>query len=106
MTTTEFEAYLKTMAKTDHVYHLSAPAGVSEYVVWHGYGHNQLIGDDGVRLETLKIQLDIIWQDKGSDFPDKIKEALTDLCLPYFEADYGYDDAWASMRCILQTELD
>ena len=104
MTTKEFEQVLKLA--TDKVFHLQAPTGEREYVVWHAYGHNSLVGDDGVRIELLKIQLDVIWQKEPSDFLDKIKSVLSQFELPYFEAEYGYDDAWGSMRCILQLEVD
>lgn len=104
MTTKEFEQALRLA--TDKVFHLQAPAEEREYVVWHAYGHNGLIGDDGVRVELLKIQLDVIWQKEPSELLDKIKSVLSQFELPYFEAEYGYDDAWASMRCILQLELD
>ena len=74
MTTKEFEQVLKLA--TDKVFHLQAPTGEREYVVWHGYGHNSLIGDDGVRIELLKVQLDVIWQKEPSDFLNKIKRSL------------------------------
>lgn len=104
MTTKEFEQVLRQV--TDKVFHLQAPTGLPEYVVWHGYGHNSVIGDDGVRVELLKVQLDVIWQNPGSDFLERIKGVLSEFELPFFEAEYGYDDAWMSMRCILQAELD
>lgn len=104
MTIKEFTQALKTV--TTQVFHLQAPVGVPEYVVWHRYGHNPLVGDNGVRLEMPKIQLDVIWQDEASDFCDRIKGVLSEYELPYFEVEYGYDDAWGSMRCILQLELD
>ena len=104
MTTNEFEQVLRRV--TDKVFHLQAPASEPEYIVWHGYGHNSLIGDDGVRVELLKVQLDIIWQNAESGFLERIKGVLSEFEIPYFEVEYGYDDEWAAMRCILQTELD
>lgn len=104
MTTKEFEQALRLV--TDKVFRMQAPNNEPEYVVWHGYGHNSLVGDDGVRVELLKVQLDVIWQDNDSDFLGRIKGVLSDFALPYFEAEYGYDDEWMAMRCILQLELD
>lgn len=103
MTTAELETALKTL--TPNVYELAAPAGKTEYVVWHRYGSATLIGDDGVRLDVARVQLDIIWQSMSDAFPDQIKEMLSSLSLPWFEADYGYDDEWSGMRCILQVEV-
>ena len=103
MATAELEAALKTL--TPDVYELAAPPGKTEYIAWHRYGSATLIGDDGVRLHVPRVQLDIIWQEKSSDFPDQIKELLSSLSLPWIEADYGYDDEWCGMRCILQVEL-
>lgn len=103
MTTADLETALKTL--TPHVYHLAAPAGKTEYIAWHRYGSAALIGDDGVRLHVPKVQLDIIWQAKSDAFPDQIKELLSSLSLPWFEAYYGYDDEWSGMRCILQVEV-
>ena len=104
MTTKEFEQMLKLV--TPEVYHLQAPTGVNEYVVWHGYGHNGIVGDDGVRLELLKVQLDVLWQDLESTFLESIKETLSTFDIAYFEAEYGYDEDWNAMRCILQLEID
>lgn len=104
MTTKEFEQMLKLV--TPEVYHLQAPTGINECVVWHGYGHKNLVGDDGVRLELLKVQLDVLWQDEDSGFLESIKETLSTFDLAYSEVEYGYDDDWAAMRCILQLELD
>lgn len=89
---------------TPHVYELAAPAGVAEYVAWHRYGSGTLIGDDGVQVATDRLQLDIIWQ-QDKTLPKKIKETLSSLSIPWFEADYGYDDDWTAMRCILQIEV-
>ena len=104
MTTKELEQILRRA--TNEVYHLQAPTGVQEYVAWHKYGHSSLVGDDGVRVQLPKIQLDVIWTDESSEFLDNIKGVLSEFELPYFEADYGYDDVWGAMRCILQLELD
>lgn len=103
MTTQDLENALKTVCA--HVYQTAAPAGTRSYIVWNRYGSTTLIGDDGVRLSVPKVQLDIIWQDASDAFPDQIKELLSSHSLPWYEADYGYDDEWGGMRCILQVEV-
>lgn len=102
MTTSQLEEHLKTVSPA--VYGTLAPEGATEYVLWHLYGSHTLVGNDTVILSLSKLQLDIIWQ-ADAELCDRVKELLSDLSLPWEEIDYGYDDEWASMRCILQLEL-
>lgn len=102
MTTSQLEEHLKTVSPA--VYGTLAPEGATEYVLWHRYGSHNLVANDTVILSLSKLQLDIIWQ-ADAELCDRVKELLSDLSLPWEEIDYGYDDEWASMRCILQLEL-
>lgn len=102
MNLNDFEKHLQTVSPA--VYRDKAPDGAVEYVLYHRYGSHTLVADDAVRLSLPKLQLDIIWQ-TDQELPDRVKELLSDLSLPWEEIDYGYDDVWASMRCILQLEL-
>ena len=98
----QLEEHLQTVSPA--VYRDKAPAGATEYVLYHRYGSHVAVGDDSVCMALPKVQLDIIWQ-ADEELPDRVKELLCDLRLPGDEMDYGYDDEWASMRCILQLEL-
>lgn len=86
------------------VYENAAPKGMLEYAVWHRYGSSRLLGDDRVQLEAERVQIDVLWQ-SDSQLLQTVKDVLTDLALPWVEVDYGYDDQWQSMRCILQLEV-
>lgn len=86
------------------VFELAAPQGVKEYVVWHEYGSNLLVGDDVVQAEVPKIQIDVIWQEDRTIF-SAVKAALTEAGQPYDLISIGYDDDWAAMRAVLQLEV-
>ena len=72
--------------------------------MWHEYGAQTLNGDDAVQLESPKVQIDIIWQSDNSLLP-AVKSALSRTGQSYEVIQHGYDDEWASMRCILQLEV-
>lgn len=99
-----FDQHLRTL--TSKVYENKAPAGETEYILWHRYGSQTQIGDDSVAVALPRVQLDILWQDPDSLLCDQLKELLCALRLPWEEIDCGYDDEWASMRCILQLTVD
>ena len=86
------------------VFELAAPQGVKEYAVWHQYGAQLLAGDDTVQLESPRIQIDVIWQNDKS-LLHTVKAVLSACGQAYEIISYGYDDEWASMRCILQLEV-
>lgn len=98
-----FEQHLRTL--TSKVYKDKAPAGETEYILWHRYGSSVVIGDDAVCLAADKLQLDVIWQSEDSSLAEDLKALLVDLRLPWDEISYGWDDDWLGYRCILQTEL-
>lgn len=103
MTLPEFKQTLEAAAP-GLIYELVAPNGLSEYAVWHSYGPASLIGDDRVQLEVPRVQIDVIWQ-TDDQLLITVKEALFDMAIPYVVVDYGLDDAWQAMRCILQLEV-
>lgn len=103
MTVPEMNTVLKTV--TNAVYETAAPRGATEYVVWSEYGSNCVCGDDKTILEVPKVQIDIIGQRKFSQLVAGVKSVLTENELPYEVISSGYDDEWASMRCILQVEV-
>lgn len=103
MTVPELDTALR-QALPGKIFELAAPAGVKEYAVWHLYGAQLLIGDDVVQDETPRIQIDVIWQKDKSLLP-AVKAALSAAGQAYDLIEYGYDDEWASMRCILQLEV-
>ena len=98
----QLEEHLQAVSPA--VYRDKAPEGATEYVLYHRYSSNVVIGDDSVCVAVPRVQLDIIWQ-TDEELPDRVKELMCNLRLPWEEMDYGYDDEWASMRCILQLEL-
>lgn len=103
MQISEFEANIQAAAP-GKVFPLVAPNGLSEYVVWHEYAPRTLTGDDSVELEAPRVQIDVVWQ-KDRQLLTDIKAALSAMSLPYVVVDYGYDDQWQGMRCILQLEV-
>lgn len=103
MTLPEFKQTLEAAAP-GLIYELAAPNGLSEYAVWHSYGPASLIGDDRVQLELPRVQIDVIWQ-TDAQLLATVKDVLFDMAIPYVVVDHGYDDAWQSMRCILQLEV-
>lgn len=103
MTVSELNTALKA-ALPGKVFELAAPQGTEEYAVWHQYGAQLLIGDDTVQMAAPKVQIDVIWQADKS-LLSVVCDVLTQCGQAYELISYGYDDEWASMRCILQLEV-
>lgn len=103
MTMSELNSALET-ALPGRVFELAAPEGLREYAAWHEYGALLLVGDDVVQLEVPRIQIDVIWQTDNS-LLRAVKAVLSACGQAYEIVSYGYDDEWASMRCILQLEV-
>lgn len=99
-------ADLKTLlervcAKT---FELEAPAGETRFIVISSYGTRPIIGDDAVRAEIRKVQLDICWQQPDDTLEEDVKNTLSAFLVPYSVQETGYDDDFAAMRTILQLE--
>ncbi|MBQ9685053.1 MAG: hypothetical protein IJV41_00705 [Oscillospiraceae bacterium] len=104
MTVSTLDTALRAAAP-GKIFELAAPEGATEYAVWHEYAPRTLTGDDAVQLEAPRVQIDVIWQRRGSTLLRTVKDTLTALELPYEVISHGYDDAWSAMRCILQLEV-
>ena len=100
MTLQSLDSILKAVC-TDS-YHLAAPAGLNRYVVWHEYGLQPVPGDDSVQVRIPRVQIDILWQELTDTLAEDVMAALDLWCQSYEVTDYGYDDEYAAMRCILQ----
>lgn len=87
------------------VYEWAAPAGAARFVVLSPYGARAVSGDDAVRLELQRVQLDVCWQRPDDTLLSDVKAALTEAYLPYRVEDVGYDDDYAAMRAIVQLEV-
>lgn len=107
MTCSDLETALK--AEIDPVYHLSAPVGVTEYVVWHEYGAAAVIGDDRTQILIPRVQIDAYTQDDtpldSNPLFQTVLGVLDGLDLPYSVQDAGYDNDAAAMRLIIQCDV-
>lgn len=99
---------LKTLLEQvcSQTYELEAPKGETRFVVISSYGARALYADDAVRMEVLRVQLDICWQEPADTLLADIKTALTEAYIPYSVEDPGsYDDDYMAIRAILQLEV-
>lgn len=103
MTYSELKTALEAVCGA--VYEWAAPAGAVRFVVMSPYGSRAVSGDDAVRLEMQRVQLDICWQKPDDTLLGDVKTALTEAYLPYRVEDASYDDDYAAMRAILQMEV-
>ena len=103
MTYSELKTALEAVCGA--VYEWAAPAGAVRFVVMSPYGAHAVSGDDAVRLEMQRVQLDICWQKQDDTLLGDVKAALTEAHLPYRVEDVSYDDGYAAMRAILQMEV-
>lgn len=100
MTLQSLEDRLKQLCPQTH--HLAAPRGVTRYIVWNEYGKQVVSGSDTTALALPKVQLDIVTQNPADPLSDDVALLLETLRLPYEIVDFGYDDEYAAMRCIMQ----
>lgn len=103
MTLLDLDKLLKAVCKD--TYYVGAPRGLNRYIVWHQYEPETVLGSDTVQVRIPRVQIDILWQDLTDDLPERTMSALELMNLAYEIADFGYDDEYAAMRCILQTEV-
>ena len=107
MTCSDLETALK--AKIENVYRLTAPAAVTEYVVWHEYVMNAARGDDRAQIRIPRVQIDAYTQNgtalDENPYFQAVLSVMDELELCYAIQDVGYDDASASMRLIIQCDV-
>ena len=107
MTCSDLERALK--AAVDPVYHLAAPPGITEYVVWHEYGLDNVRGDDRAQIRVPRVQIDAYTQDdtplEGNPLFQAVLDVLDELELCYAVQDVGYDHDAAAMRMIVQCDV-
>lgn len=107
MTCSDLETALK--AKIENIYHLTAPAAVTEYVVWHEYGMDIVRGDNRAQILIPRVQIDAYTQNgtalDENPYFQAVLSVMDELELCYAIQDVGYDDASASMRLIIQCDV-
>ena len=107
MTCSQLETALKTA--TADVYHLAAPEGLTEYVVWAEYNLTQIRGDDRAQIQIPRVQIDAYTQDdtpiEANSFFQAVLGVLDAMELCYGVQECGYDPDAASMRLIIQCDV-
>lgn len=107
MTCSNLDAALKTV--TADTYHLAAPAGLTEYIVWAEYSLTPVRGDDRAQMHIPRVQIDAYTQDdtpvEGNSFFQAVLGVLDALELCYGVQECGYDPDAASMRLIIQCDV-
>lgn len=107
MTCSALELSLKTV--TSDVYHLGAPQGLTEYIVWEEYNFTPILGDNRVQLLIPRVQIDAYTQDdtpvESNTFLQAVLGVLDALELCYSMQECGYDPDAASMRLIIQCDV-
>ena len=114
MTCTQLETALKAALetardKTGVVFHLLAPAGVTEYLVWAEYNLTEVRGDDRCQVQIPRVQIDAYTQDdtpvESNTFFQAVLGVLDALELCYGVQECGYDPDAASVRLIIQCDV-
>lgn len=100
MTLQSLDSLLKAVCRD--TYQLAAPRDKTRYVVWHEYAPQTVLGSDTVQVRIPRVQIDILWQDMTDTLAEDVMSALELWCQSYEVIEYGYDDEYAAMRCILQ----
>ena len=94
---------------TSKTYHLEAPPGETEYIVWHEYLLICVDGDDASQIRIPRVQIDAYSQTDGPldshTFFGALLDALDGLQLPYAMQDYGWDHDAAALRLIIQCDV-
>ena len=95
-----------------HTYHLAAPEGLTEYIVWAEYGLKPIRGDDRTQLIIPRVQIDAYCQEDATldalptaGFLAGLLAALDGIELAYEVQECGYDPDAAATRLILQCDV-
>lgn len=103
MTLQNLEIELKTVCPD--TYELSAPPGLTRYIVYQQYGSELVCGDDTGLTDCPKVQIDLLWQRKGDSIVADVLELMRKLNQSFTVVEIFYDDEYASMRCIMELVL-
>lgn len=104
MTLSELETALKAVCT--NTYPLSAPEGVTEYVVYSVYNKTTEYGDNRTFRLGDKVQVDAFTQDVDYDsFFAGIMDALDTAGVVYTVEGIAWDEDSMSQRMTLQMEL-